>query len=122
MTLSWKTYFSQCKSRLSAIARSCYLQRVHWCSKFRESKREQEELRGRLAESEARCRQLGQANEELSQRVSELQAELARPRQLQLPLGDVPPGQQYGAGMIALCVNLAREVGVRTSVRGLKIF
>jgi hypothetical protein len=66
--------------------------------------------------------QLEQENGDLCQRVSELQAQLAEPRQIQLPLGDVPPGQQYGANMIALCVNLGRKLGIRPTERALKIF
>ena len=83
----------------------------------------QKELREAITICEARCRQLEQENGDLCQRVSELQSELDEPRQeIQLPLGDVPPGQQYGANMIALCVNLGRKLGVRPTVRGLKIF
>jgi hypothetical protein len=51
-----------------------------------------------------------------------LQAELAAPRPIQLPLGEVPPGQQYPAHMIALGVNLGRKLGIRPTVRALKIF
>ena len=122
MVPSWAKFNSECKSRLSAIARSCYLRRVHWFEKYREAKQAQEELREAIANYEARCRQLEQEKRDLYQRVSELEAELAEPRQIQLPLGDVPPGQQYGANMVALCVNLGRKLGVRPTVRALKIF
>lgn len=122
MVSSWTIYCSKCKSRLSAIARSCYLRRVFWQQKYQQSKQVQEELREAIAECEARCRQLEQENEDLCQRVSELQVELAEPRQIQLPLGDAPPGQQYGANMMALSVNLARKLGVRRSEHAQKIF
>jgi hypothetical protein len=107
---------------LSAIARSCYLRRVFWQQKYRQAKQVQEELQEVIAECEARCRQLEQENGDLRQQVSELQVELAEPRQIQLPLGDAPPGQQYGANIMALSVNLARKLGVRRSVHAQNIF
>jgi len=122
VVLSWTEFASECKSRLSAIARSCYLRREHWFEKYRQAKQVQRELREALVDCEGRCRRIEREREDLRRRVSELQAELARPRQIQLPLGEVPPGQQYGANMMALCVNLARKLGVRRTERGLKIF
>ena len=122
MVSSWTIYCSKCKSRLSAIARSCYLRRVFWQQKYQQAKQVQEELREAIAECEARCRQLEQENEDLCQRVSELQVELAEACQIQLPLGDAPAGQQYGANMMALSVNLARKLGVRRSEHAQKIF
>ena len=119
---SWAIYCSKCKSRLSAIARSCYLRRVFWQQKYRQAKQVQEELQEVIAECEARCRQLEQENGDLRQQVFELQVELAEPRQIQLPLGDAPPGQQYGANIMALSVNLARKLGVRRSVHAQNIF
>ena len=79
-------------------------------------------MREAIAECEVRCQQLEQENEDLRQLVSELQVELAEPRQIQLPLGDAPPGQQYGANLMALSVNLARKLGVRRSQHAQKIF
>ena len=122
MVSSWTKFGSQCKSRLSAIARSCYLRRVHWFEKYREAKQALEELRKAMANCEARCRQLEQENGDLCLRVSELETQLAESRPIPLPLGDIPPGQQYGANMIALCVNLGRKLGVRPTVCALKIF
>jgi len=119
---SWTIYCSKCKSRLSAIARSCYLRRIFWQKKYQESKQCQEELREAMAECEARCRQLEQENEDLRQRVSELQAQLAEPRRIELPLGEAPPGQQYGVNLMVLSVNLARKLGVRRSEHAQKIF
>ena len=122
MALSWMIYCSKCKSRLSAIARSCYLRRVFWQQKYQQSKQVHEELLEALAESEARCQQLEQENEDLFQRVFELEGERAEPRRIELPLGDAAPGQQYGANMMALNVNLARKLGVRRTVHAQKIF
>lgn len=122
MVSSWIKFSSQCKSRLSAIARSCYLRRVHWFEKYREAKEVQAELQEAVRNGEARCRQLEEEKEALCGRISELETQLAEPCPVALPLGDVPRGQQYGANMIALCVNLARKLGVRRAVRALKIF
>jgi len=119
---SWTKFVSECKSRFSAIARSCYLRRVHWFENYREAKQALKELREAIRSCEARCRQLEQENGDLCQQVSELQAQLAEHCEIQLPLGDVPPGQQYGANMIALCVNLGRKLGIRRTVCALKIF
>lgn len=122
MVSSWTKFGSTCKSRLSAVARSCFLRRVHWFEKYQKAKQAEEELRKAIANCEARCRQLEQENGNLCKRVSELQSQLAEPRQIQLPLGDIPPGQQYGANMTALCVNLGRKLGIRPTARALKIF
>jgi len=120
--VSWSEYMSNCKSRLSAIARSCYLRALYWEEKYREAKQVTQSLQESLAKSEARCRELEDENHEVRQRVSELEAELAAPHPVPLPLGDAPPGQQYGANMIALCVNLGRKLGIRPAVRAVEIF
>lgn len=122
MVSSWTIYYAECKSRLSALARSCYLRRIFWQQKCQEAKLVQEELREAIADSDARCRQLEQENEDLCRRVSELEVELAESRQIQLPLGEAPPGQQYGVNLMVLSVNLARKLGVRRSEHAQKIF
>lgn len=122
MVSSWTDYSSGCKSRWPALARSLYLSRLRWHVKCQEARRAQKESQEALAKCEARCRQLEQENDVLRQQVCGLQADLAEPRQISLPLGDAPPGQQYGANMVALCVNLGRKLGMRPAVRALKIF
>lgn len=119
---SWSKFLSRCKSRLSAIARSCFLGREHWYKRYREAEQVQVELREVIAKCEERCQQLEQKNQDLCQQVLDLRAEVAKPCEIQLPMGEVPPGQQYGANMIALSVNLGRKVGIRRAVRALKIF
>jgi hypothetical protein len=66
--------------------------------------------------------ELEKSNSELQQRISDLEFKLSQPQPLKLPLGEVPPGQQFGAGMIALCVNLARKIGMRPTVSALNVF
>jgi hypothetical protein len=118
---SWPSFVSQCKSRLSAIARSCFLGRAHWQEKFQEVNEVLEKLREEWAQSEAYRGQLEQENGELRERVAELTTQLAQPQPVRLPLGDVPRGQQYGAGMMTLCVNLARKIGLRLAEHSLHI-
>ena len=70
---------------------------------------------------EADRERLEQENRELGERVAELEGQLAQPQPVTLPLGEIPPGQQFGAGMMALCVNLARQIGLRPTIRALQI-
>lgn len=98
MVSSWSTYVSHCKSRLSAIARSCFLGRALWREKFKEVNELIEDLRKEIEAAEAYGQKLEQENTQLRERVSELEAQLAQPQSVKLPLGDVPRGQQYGAG------------------------
>jgi hypothetical protein len=75
-----------------------------------------------LADCTARCRELEEKNHYLLQRVSDLETELAEPQPFQVPLGIAPPGQQYGANLITMCVNLGRKLGIRPTVRALEVF
>ena len=122
MASSWPKFVSGCKSRLSALARSCFLRRRHWQQKYLDTKQALRESRELLARCEARCQQLEQQNQASVQQVGTLQSQLAEPRPLSLPLGAPPPGQQYGANLIALSVNLGRALGIRPAQRALEIF
>ena len=122
MGSSWIGFVSGCKSRWSALARSCFLRRRHWQQKYIEAKQALKELRELAATSAAQCRQLEQQQADLRQQVAELQRQLAEPRPVVLPLGETPPGQHYGANLMALSVNLARELGLRPARRAMNIF
>ena len=122
MTVSWPKYRSECKSRLSAVARSCYLGRAHWSEKCRELRHIREALRNEASNWGARCEELERENHRLRERISKLETERVQPRPVKLPLGEIPPGQQYGAGMVALCVNLARKIGLRAVPHTLQVF
>ena len=121
MVSSWRKFVSECKSRSSAIARNCFLARLRWYRKCRELRQRLEELRRQAAMLEADRERLEQENRELGERVAELEGQLAQPQPVTLPLGEIPPGQQFGAGMMALCVNLARQIGLRPTIRALQI-
>lgn len=122
MASSWPNYVSECKSRLSAIARSCYLGRGQWREKALDLQQTVEELRARVAASDRRNELLEQENGQLRDDVSALKTERDQPRPIKLPLGETPPGQQYGDGFVSLCVNLARKIGLRPTVRVLQVF
>ena len=122
MATSWSDFFPQCKSRLSAIARSLFLGRVRLRRQIRKPGLQRHELLARVKHDRARIRQLEADKRELQARNLALETEAATPRPWDLPLGDIPKGQQYGVGLIVLCVNLARMIGLRPAVRALGIF
>lgn len=124
MATLWPTYFSTCKSRLSAIARICFLGRERAWETIREQKETIVELTRRMRQSEARVERVEAENCRLREIVREAEVERARvvsPSAI-LPLGEAPPGQQYGVGMMTLCVNLARKIGLRPTVEALGVF
>ncbi len=121
MSSSWPKFVSDCKSRLSALARSCFLGRAQWREKFEEANCLLRELREACAQSEKRRQQLEQENLRLRERLGEREAQREPPQPAPLPLGEPPAGQQYGAGLMALCVNLARRLGLRPTVSALQI-
>ena len=122
MGASWPGFLSRCKSRLSALARMLFLSRQRWQEKYLAAQQAQRELQEALAKSEARCQEVERQRHELAEHVARLQAQLDQPRPISLPVGDPPPGHQYGANLMALSVNLARELGIRPARRALEIF
>ena len=122
MAASWMEFVSGCKTRWSALARSLFLGRRLWQQKYFETKQALKESQALLAQSEARCRQLEQQPQALVQQVAALQSQLTEPQPVSLPLGAPPPGQQYGANLIALSVNLGRELGIRPAQRAMEVF
>lgn len=122
MASSWPRFLSCCKSRLSALARSLFLSRQRWQEKSLAAQQAQRELQQALAECEARCQLVERQRQELAEQVAWWQSQLDQPRPVSLPLGNAPPGHQYGANLMALSVNLERELGIRGAERALKIF
>lgn len=121
MALSWTKFRSQCKSRWSAWARSLYLQRGFWRAKYRQVKQCLRETRKELSELQSRQKQLEEQNAKWQERVRELEVLAVQPKPVTLPLGMVPPGHQYGLGLIVLCINLARVVGLRATSQVLHV-
>lgn len=125
MASLWSKYFASCKSRLSAIARSCFLGRQRARAKVKELKQRIAEQCEAARQSQARIEQLEAENRRLQECVREAEAKQAQATQAQpvnLPIGEVPPGQQFGAGMMTLCVNLARAIGLRPTTVALGVF
>lgn len=121
MVSSWSEFASTCKSRLSAIARSCFLGRVAAREKCRDIQLQLREAGADAARSKADALELEAEVQRLRAALAKLEARFAQPQPVTLPLGEPPPGMQYGAGLIEVCVNLAREVGLRRTVRALKV-
>jgi hypothetical protein len=124
---SWREFYGNCKSRISAIARSCYLGRQRLKEKHlqvvQELKAKMVELEKAYKAQEAMAEQLRMEREEALERVVVLEQKLAEETQpIRLPDDPPAPGQQYGASLMALSINLAREVGLRKSVRAMKTF
>jgi hypothetical protein len=119
---SWPKFKGNCKSRLSALARGLFLGRNHWFEKYQEATELFDASREEIATLLARCGRLEEEAVKTRERISELERQTVQAKPVEWPIGQVPPGQQFGAGIIALCVNLAREIGLRPVERVLKIF
>ncbi len=120
-------FFSHCKSRVSALARECFLSREHWKAKYAQRI---DQLSSQIKELESRCQQAEAENERVQKlwqeqvhrtKALEQQLEEAK-RSVHLPDDPPAPGQYYGASLMALSVNLARTVGLRKSVAAMSVF
>lgn len=121
---SWTMYWGSCKSRLSAIGRSCYLSRVVWRGRFRKVQAALAEEQAARAQCQARQEALERENEQLRARLRESERENERAKasgKRELPLGTPAFGQTYPVGLVVLCVNLARKVGLRPTVSVLEV-
>lgn len=70
----------------------------------------------------ADCRQYKREISRLQDVTRELTRKLAERPHFPVPLGMPPAGHQYGIGMILLCVNLARVIGLRPTIRAVGVF
>ncbi len=121
MLLSWPKFVNQCKSRLGAISRACFLGRAVWRDRARRWRRVARRL-------EQRAERLKLRNEQLKQTVQELKTELAQQKASPatsshpLELDSVkPPGCQYSLSEISLAVNLSRQIGFRPTTKVLQV-
>ena len=125
MASLWPKFFSLCKSRLSAIARSCFLGRERALAAIKKLKQQIVEITEKAKQTQANVERLEAENRRLQESLREAQAKSAQATHtppVNLPIGEVPPGQQFGAGMTMLCVNLARKIGLRPTVAALDVF
>jgi hypothetical protein len=128
VSISWPEFYGNCKSRISAIARTCFQGRQRWKEKYFQ---EVERLQGEICELEKQGKARQSTIEQLQserdvayQRVSLLEQQLTESQSacVRLPDDQPAPGQQYGASLMALSINLGRDVGLRKSVRAMKTF
>lgn len=120
-------FIDLCKSRMSALARSCFLGRKHWKEKHAQ---QVADLHEKVNVLEAACQQAATTAEQYRKlwqeqrlRAIALEQHLTRSqRSVQLPEDPPAAGQHYGAALMALSVNLARTVGLRKSVAAMKVF
>jgi hypothetical protein len=123
---SWLNFVGGCKSRLSAICRSLFLSRQRLREKVQKLQRRLDESEQAAERARAEAEAALAEAQRAAARIAELEQTLQRERtdrsSFALP-EDLPlPRHQYGPRMIALCVNLARRVGLRPAAAVLKIF
>jgi hypothetical protein len=121
----WTEYIGQCKSRLSAIARSLLESRNRWKEVAQQRLREALELRKEIEAGEKERDFLQNALDDSKQECDRLREDLQRSqetRSIELPDDPPLPHHQFGPRLIELCVNIARMVGLRASIRAMKEF
>lgn len=123
---SWTMYVANCKSRSSAISRCCFLGRELWRKRCKALKSAAVDDQLKLEWAECRVRELERANQQLHEQKQVLENDIERlrnaPGTLERTLGRPLPWHKYPVGLIVLCVNLGRAVGLRRTVRVLTIF
>lgn len=125
MFTSWPMFRSYCKTPLSGLARSLYHARQRLRLRLQRNAIALEETRRELAEARSAQAKLEVENEKLGEQIADLQQQVsqqAKEMRIQLPPDRPQPGQQFGPLMIELCINLARQIGIRPTIRVLKIF
>lgn len=122
---SWPKFIEGCKSRFSAIARSCYMSRELWRSKYRKLCDRYRAMRASMSETIAglkrRENELEQLVAQLKNQLNVIQADSRAKEQYVLPENPAVKGQHFGAKTIELAVNLGREVGLRPAIRAMEI-
>jgi transposase-like protein len=117
----WPIFRSQCKTRLSSLSRSLFLSRERATQRAQRATDRLHVVCRRLAQAHSVQSKLEADNKALRQRISELQQQASNQPQFQLPSDLSVPGQQFGARMIELSINMASQIGIRPTVRALKI-
>jgi hypothetical protein len=116
---SWIEFRQRVKSRWSAWSRSLWLSRETWSGTCRELQRQAFDLHRQCDELERRWQQ---ARQEIQALRGELRRRDAARQAALVTLPDDPPvgNHGYGARLISLCVNLARQVGLRAAESALR--
>jgi hypothetical protein len=121
----WTEYLGECKSRLSAVARSLLASRNRWKEVAQQRLREALELKKEIEAGEKERDLLQNALDEAKQECDRLREELQRSqeaRSIELPADPPLLHHQFEPRMIELSVNLARRVGLRASIRAMREF
>lgn len=124
MSLSWPIFRSQCKTGLSTLGRSLFFSRERTRSRLRETSRKLEETSRKLRQARITQKTLEAENQALREECRQLRQKLSQQpnaSRVELPPDQPKPGQQFGPRMIELSINLAREIGMRSTVRVMKI-
>lgn len=123
MSPSWPNFWVNCKSRFSAIGRSCYLGRSKWRANAKS-------LRSRVVELELELKSLQTKNQQSSELIQQLRMRIAELSQAKSEADSArasnlsdrrPSGCHYSVELITLAVNLARCLGLRPTVRAMKV-
>ena len=123
MAGSWFTQFRRFKSPVRVVAAVLLRSRETQAQRAREKPEEVARLRRVNEQQQRPITRLEQDLADARLQARHLEVENSRLRQQPPVLPDDPrlPHHEFGAKMIALCVNLARTVGLRPCVRCLKI-
>lgn len=128
MPISWSKFCSGCKSRVSALARSCFLGRHRWREKYsQELTQLQEQVSGleqQVGQQQAKIAELQAECDAANQRAKSAESQLAESQGGGVRLPDDPriAGQHYGARTIMLSINLMRKLGLRKTVSAMEVF
>lgn len=124
MSISWPTFRLECKTRLSGLSRSLFLGRERWVKRCQRLTKKLQDNRLELAQAKSAQEKLEVENENLREQISQLKQEAlqkAKETAVVLPLDLPEAGQQFGPRMMELCINMAREIGMRRTVRVLRL-
>ena len=123
MAGSWFTQFRRFKSPVRVVAAVLLRSRETQAQRAREKPEEVARLRRVNEQQQRPITRLEQDLADARLQARHLEVENSRLRQQPPVLPDDPrlPHHEFGAKMIALCVNLARTVGLRPCVRCLKL-
>ncbi len=125
VSVSWPMFRSQCKTPLPGLARCLFHASQRLRYRLRRKRAELEKTCVELMESRSAQEKLEVENKKLLETIAGLQQRVSqqcKEIRLELPPDQPQPGQQFGPRMIELCINLAREIGMRPTVRVLTIF
>ena len=127
VAISWSNHWGNCKSRLSAIARCCYLGRNTWKERALKHQETISELQSSNSKLSSEIAAKEAVIDELTKQLKQSQVESKLPKDDAdeqppcIPISAVPPGLQFDAKIIELSLNLARRVGMRPAVAAMEI-